>query len=122
MTRALIAGIGNLLFGDDGFGVEVARRLAAAPPAEATVADFGIRATHLAFELLAPRALFIAVDCMPRGGDVGLEDVERARRAADPTADPAAAGLASGHGMSLPAVFAAVRQLGGQMPPTLIVG
>ncbi|MBA3302597.1 MAG: peptidase M52, partial [Acidimicrobiia bacterium] len=27
MTRVLIAGVGNVLRGDDGFGVEVARRL-----------------------------------------------------------------------------------------------
>jgi hypothetical protein len=30
--RVLVAGIGNLFLGDDGFGPEVVRRLAAAPP------------------------------------------------------------------------------------------
>lgn len=28
MTRVLVAGVGNVFLGDDGFGVEVARRLA----------------------------------------------------------------------------------------------
>ena len=31
MSKVLIAGVGNLFLGDDGFGVEVARRLAEGP-------------------------------------------------------------------------------------------
>ena len=51
MTPILVAGIGNVFFGDDGFGVAVAARLGASPPPGATVSDYGIRALHLAFEL-----------------------------------------------------------------------
>ena len=50
---ALIAGVGNIFLGDDGFGVEVARRLASMQlPEGVRVADFGIRGIHLAYELL----------------------------------------------------------------------
>ena len=42
--RILVAGIGNIFLGDDGFGVEVINRLSAHPlPAGVRVADFGIR-------------------------------------------------------------------------------
>lgn len=117
MTRVLVAGIGNIFFGDDGFGVEVARRLAGAPPPDARVADFGIRALHLAYELLEPLDLFVAVDCMPRGGAPGTLYVIEAE-----TDGAAAAAVADAHGMNLPVVFAAVRELGGRMPRTLVIG
>jgi hydrogenase maturation protease len=45
----LIAGVGNILLGDDGFGVEIVRRLA-----EITMPDveaFGIRGIHLAYDV-----------------------------------------------------------------------
>src|SRR5579862_6388897 len=46
--RILIAGIGNLFLGDDGFGVETARRLAARPQPEGVrIEDFGIRGLDL---------------------------------------------------------------------------
>ena len=42
--RILIACIGNIFLGDDGFGVEVVRRMAARKlPPGVSVADFGIR-------------------------------------------------------------------------------
>jgi hydrogenase maturation protease len=116
MTRVLVAGVGNLFFGDDAFGVEVARRLAPAPPPGATVTDFGIRAIHLAYELLNPVDLCIVVDCMPRGGTPGTLYV------LEPEHDSFAGAVADAHAMSLPVVFAAVRELGGTMPRTLIVG
>lgn len=51
--RILIAGLGNIFWGDDGFGVEVVRRLSTQVlPGSIRVADFGIRALHLAYELL----------------------------------------------------------------------
>ena len=52
----LVAGIGNVFLGDDGFGVEVVRRLdPAAVPDGVDVADYGIRGIHLAYELLDGR-------------------------------------------------------------------
>jgi hydrogenase maturation protease len=52
----LIAGLGNIFLGDDASGVEVVRRLSVqALPDSVRVADFGIRALHLAYELLEGR-------------------------------------------------------------------
>ena len=52
-ARILVAGVGNVFFGDDGFGVEVARALSHCPlPTGVTVMDVGIRSVHLAFALL----------------------------------------------------------------------
>ena len=116
MTRALIAGVGNIFFGDDAFGVEVACQLALAPPADTKVADFGIRARHLAYELLAPLSLCVVADCMPRGGAPGTLYV------LEPDVTDVTGSVADAHAMNLPTVFAAVRELGGRLPRTLIVG
>jgi hydrogenase maturation protease len=117
--RALVAGVGNLFFGDDGFGVEVARRLAAAPallPAGVAVEDFGIRGLHLAYRLLEPLELLVVADLVARGGPPGTLYVLEPDLEADPTS------VADGHGMNLPAVFAAVRAMGGVLPRVLLVG
>jgi hydrogenase maturation protease len=67
----LVAGIGNIFFGDDGFGCEVARRLAArALPASVRVVDFGIRSIDLAYALLDHDAA-ILVDVVARGNPPG---------------------------------------------------
>jgi hydrogenase maturation protease len=70
--RVLIACIGNIFLGDDGFGVEVARRLAdrVLPPG-VILKDFGIRGFDLTYALLEPWDLVILVDACPRGGDPG---------------------------------------------------
>jgi hydrogenase maturation protease len=50
--RVLVAGIGNVFLGDDGFGVEVVRRLAGRElPEDVEVADFGIRGMDLIYAL-----------------------------------------------------------------------
>jgi hydrogenase maturation protease len=116
VTRVLVAGVGNLFFGDDGFGVEVARRLTDAAPAGTRVVDFGIRAVHLAYELLAPLDRLVVVDCMARGGVPGTLYVVEPDPASDTTP------RADGHSMNVPGVFAMVRELGGTLPPTLVVG
>jgi len=116
VTRILVAGIGNLFFGDDAFGSEVARRLATDPPDGARVADFGIRALHLAYELLEPLELCVVVDCMARGGTPGTLYV------VEPEVHAIAGAAANAHAMNVPAVLSAVRELGGQLPRTLVVG
>jgi hydrogenase maturation protease len=114
-VSVLVAGVGNLFFRDDAFGIEVARQLAAEPPPGARVVDIGIRTLHLAFELLEPCGLCIIVDCMARGAAPGtLFVVEPEPDAAAPPPDA--------HGMDLAIVFSTVRELGGQMPRTLVVG
>lgn len=70
--RLLIAGIGNIFFGDDAFGVEVAQRLARRQlPEEVRVVDFGIRGLDLTFALLDGYEAVILVDALPRGGKPG---------------------------------------------------
>jgi hydrogenase maturation protease len=71
-VRVLVAGVGNVFLGDDGFGVEVIRRLAGRPlPPGVRVADFGIRGLDLAYALLEPYDLVILVDACRRGGTPG---------------------------------------------------
>ena len=70
--RVLIAGVGNIFLGDDGFGVEVARRLAATDlPDWVQVADYGISGMHLAYDLADGYDTAILVDAAQRGGEPG---------------------------------------------------
>lgn len=74
--RVLVAGIGNLFLGDDGFGVEVVRRLAERRlPSGVDVVDFGIRGMDLAFALQREYDTVIFVDCAPRGEAPGTLSV-----------------------------------------------
>jgi hydrogenase maturation protease len=66
--KILIACVGNIFLGDDGFGVEVARALSQQQlPEAASVKDFGIRGFDLAYSLLDPWDGVIIVDALPRG-------------------------------------------------------
>ena len=66
--RVLVAGIGNIFLADDGFGVEVARRLAQRElPAGAEVKDFGIRGLDLVYALGESYDAAVFVDAVPRG-------------------------------------------------------
>ena len=68
----LIAGVGNIFFGDDGFGVEVVRRIGQGRfPDHVTVAEFGIRGFDLACALSAGYDVAILVDACPRGSAAG---------------------------------------------------
>jgi hydrogenase maturation protease len=74
--RVLIAGIGNIFLGDDGFGVEVARRLAGARlPAEVRVVDFGIRGLDLVYALQDGYETTILIDAFPHGKAPGTVSV-----------------------------------------------
>lgn len=60
-----MAGVGNVLRGDDGFGVEVARRLAEeGVPSYVRVLDIGIGGIHLVQELLEPTDMLIVIDAV----------------------------------------------------------
>jgi len=83
--RVLIAGVGNLLRRDDGFGVEVARRLLAHPPAlpgaAVTIIETGIGGMHLVQELLSGYDALVVIDAVERGaapGTLFLLEPERA--------------------------------------------
>ena len=74
--RTLIAGFGNPLRGDDGFGVEVVRRLGEMPLGnETTIIDVGTGGIHLAHELLSGYDRVVIVDAMVQGGAPGTLSV-----------------------------------------------
>jgi hydrogenase maturation protease len=64
-VRILVAGLGNVLRGDDGFGVAVAQRLAEVElPEDVRVLELGIGGIHLVQELLEPVDALIVVDAV----------------------------------------------------------
>jgi hydrogenase maturation protease len=70
--RILIAGIGNIFLGDDGFGVEVVRRLAQCQlPADVRVVDFGICGFDLTYALQDGYETTILIDACPHGEQPG---------------------------------------------------
>jgi len=71
-ARVLVAGIGNVFMGDDGFGVAVAERLSHRPlPDGVSVMDAGIRGFDLTMALLGGYDAAILVDATSRGGPPG---------------------------------------------------
>jgi len=72
MRRILIACVGNIFRGDDGFGVAVAQALALRKlPDCVKVVDFGIRGIDLTYALLDGYAVVVLVDAVQRGGRPG---------------------------------------------------
>ncbi|MGH7539433.1 MAG: hydrogenase maturation protease [Gemmatimonadota bacterium] len=119
--RTLVAGIGNVFFSDDGFGVEVAARLAQEPLRNGVrVVDTGIRARHLAFELLdGGYDTAILVDAVARGGAPGTVYLIEPEPDGDFGHDVAAL---DGHTMGPGAVLGFLRQFGGAPTRVLVVG
>jgi hydrogenase maturation protease len=109
--RVLVAGIGNVFLGDDGWGVALAARLAArALPRGVEVVDFGIRGMDLAYAIQDDYDAVVFLDATPRGAPPGtlyliepeLDDIEM-------TVDA--------HGMDPAKVLALARTLGDASPP-----
>lgn len=126
--RLLIAGVGNIFLGDDGFGVEVARRLAALDlPGWADVADYGIRGMHLAYDLAGRYDSAILIDAAARGdapGTVYVIEPELPVPLSDAGADAARAGtpMLDAHGMQPDVVLAMLGTLGAADRQVLVVG
>lgn len=86
--RTIIAGFGNTLRGDDGFGVEVIRRLGLDGTEQSGVEllEVGTAGIRLAQELLTPCDLLVIADAMTRGGEPGtvyvleVDSVEEVQR------------------------------------------
>jgi hydrogenase maturation protease len=115
----LIAGIGNIFRGDDGFGSEVVNRLARKPLAEGVrLTDFGTRGHDLAYALLDGYDAVVLVDAIRRIGSPGTLHV------IEPTAEEFTSRqtLVESHGVDLPAVFRLVDAMGGVVPPLRLVG
>jgi hydrogenase maturation protease len=118
-ARILVAGIGNIFLGDDGFGSEVVRNsVLGDDDPNVRVTDYGIRGMHLAFDLLEEWDALVLVDAVPSRGNPGALHVFQAEQ---DESGCAPAGL-DAHGMDPAAVFASLRSLGGRPPYTVVVG
>jgi hydrogenase maturation protease len=126
--RVLIAGVGNIFLGDDGFGVEVAQRLASAElPDWAHVVDYGIRGMHLAYDLANGYSSAILVDATARGGEPGTiyliePDLHDTPQAAAQDGALAANPLFNAHGMQPEVVFGMLGMLEAETDHVLVVG
>ena len=118
--RVLVAGVGNIFRGDDGYGSIAARELVCLPwPEGVRVVDYGISGMHLAFDLLDGYDVLILLDAAPRGGapgdlvvlEVDPDDVGGGFGIVGP--DP--------HGMDPGSVLAGLGALGGRLPRTFVV-
>jgi hydrogenase maturation protease len=117
-TAVLVAGVGNIFLGDDGFGSEVARALAGRDmPEGVRVVDYGIGGVHLAYDLLDGVDQLVLVDTVRRGDVPGTLTVQQV-----PEDLPDGAAVPDSHSFDPAAVLASVRQLGGRVPPTSVVG
>ncbi len=120
--RVLIACVGNIFFGDDAFGVEVAQRLSRRDlPEGVRVVDFGIRGLDLTYALLDDDQAVILVDATRRGGPPGTLYL----------IEPDVTGLTSAegdgpvietHGMDPVKVLRTVAAMGGRVDRLLLVG
>jgi hydrogenase maturation protease len=113
--RVLVAGIGNVFLGDDGFGVALAARIARRElPEGVDVVDFGIRGMDLALALLDGYDAAVLLDATPRGEPPGTLYV----------IEPEAGGDAvpEAHAMDPVTVLALARAMGGTPPRMLVVG
>jgi len=120
----LIAGIGNIFLGDDGFGSEVAQRVMQRRlPDGVQVIDFGIRGFDLAFALLDGVDVAIFIDAAPRGGAPGtLYLLEHEPEPAPHIADPAHAPTIDAHAMDPVKVLRLAASMGEIPRKILIVG
>jgi hydrogenase maturation protease len=128
VRRILIACIGNIFMGDDGFGVEVAQRLASRKsrryPEGIEVVDFGIRGIDLAYTLLEDYDTLVLVDAVARGGAPGtlyLIEPDLSKVSPENAVEVARVGLDT-HSMDPLKVLAFARTLGTRSIRTLLVG
>jgi hydrogenase maturation protease len=115
--RVLVAGIGNVFLGDDGWGVALAGRLASREqPRGVDVVDFGIRGMDLAYAMQDDYSAVVFLDATPRGDAPGtLYVIEPDLGDLEMTVDA--------HGMDPVKVLALARTLGAEtLPRVLVVG
>jgi hydrogenase maturation protease len=120
--RILVAGIGNIFLGDDGFGVEVAQQLSQRGfPATVRVADFGIRGFDLAYALQDGYETTILVDAFPHGqapGTVYVVELDLN----DPAAPLAQGNFVEPHAMNPVNVLRMATAMHGPLKRVLLVG
>lgn len=120
MKKILVAGIGNIFFGDDAFGCEVASQLARRPlPEGVHVTDFGIRSYDLAYAIMDNYDATILVDATPQGNAPGtVYLIEPDLKKLDELPDEAV----NAHSMNPVRVLQLVRSLGGHAGSIRVVG
>ncbi|MCA1849258.1 MAG: hydrogenase maturation protease, partial [Actinobacteria bacterium] len=115
--RILVAGVGNVFLGDDGFGVEVARRLAGRElPEGVEVVDFGIRGMDLIYALQDDYEVVVFVDATPRGEEPGTVYL------LEPEIEEDGEVVLDTHGMDPLKVIKFARALGAKPIRTFVVG
>ena len=115
--KVLIACVGNIFLGDDGFGVEVARSLSKRElPESVSVKDYGIRGFDLAYALLDPWDLVIIVDALARGEAPGTLYV------IEPELNGPASAALNPHGMDPVRVLSLAGSMGTISAQILVVG
>jgi hydrogenase maturation protease len=120
--RILVAGIGNIFLGDDGFGVEVAQTLAKSNfPSTVRVADFGIRGFDLAYALQDGYEATILVDAFPRGQPPGTVSVIEPDLE-NPASGSAEEGFVQPHAMNPMNVLRMAAAMHGPLKRVLLVG
>jgi hydrogenase maturation protease len=117
-----VAGIGNIFLGDDGFGVEVVRRLAQEQLPECVrVTDFGIRGFDLAYALQDGYETTILVDACPHGEAPGtLYVIEPDLKELDGPDEPQA--VVEAHAMNPVNVLRMARAMNIEVKKLLLVG
>lgn len=118
----LVAGIGNIFFGDDAFGCEVASRLSRRELSPGIrVVDFGIRGFDLTYALMDDYEAFILIDAVPRGGAPGT--LYTMELDLDEIDAPGTNEMSlETHGMNPMKVLATVKAMGGRPKRMLLVG
>jgi hydrogenase maturation protease len=122
--KILIAGVGNIFLADDGFGVEVAGRLANCVfPAGVRIAEFGIRGFDLAYALMEGYETTILVDAYPGDGqgEPGTLFVVEPdwKELSSPPTQP---GFIEPHAMNPLNVLRMATSMGGPLKRVLLVG
>jgi hydrogenase maturation protease len=111
----LVAGIGNIFLGDDGFGSEVVRSVASSDP-RVRVVDYGIRGMHLAYDLLDGCDALVLVDAIPRQGAPGTLHVFEIQQES-----VGRVGGVDAHAMDPMALFGSLTALGAEPPASITV-
>ena len=124
-ARVLVACVGNIFKSDDGFGVEVAARLAKRQvPSGVRVVDYGIRSVHLVYELLDGYDVLVLVDVVGQQegapGSLYVIEPELPPREADSDLLPEV--MLDPHDLAPADAMSLVPTLGGHVDKIVVVG
>lgn len=118
--RVLVAGVGNVLLGDDGFAAEVIHRLEdMVLPSWVQIADFGIGGGRVSTDLLGGYDTTILIDATRHGRRPAEVYVLAAELGEYPSALPT---LLDSHGIRPEAALRLLQVVGGDAGEVLVVG